>query len=44
MVEKKEFGIKQTPKETLEKWYYLMFLGRTIDEKAPNYLKQALGW
>jgi 2-oxoisovalerate dehydrogenase E1 component len=39
-----KFSIKNTPKETLEKWYYLMFLGRKIDEKAPNYLKQALGW
>ena len=40
----KPFGIKQTPKETLEKWYYLMSLGRTLDERAPNYLKQAIGW
>lgn len=40
----KKFGIKTTPKETLEKWYYLMVLGRKLDEKAPNYLKQALGW
>lgn len=40
----KKFGIIQTPKETLEKWYYLMALGRAIDDKAPNYLKQAIGW
>lgn len=40
----KTYGIKQTPKETLEKWYYLLYLGRKLDEKAPNYLKQALGW
>lgn len=38
------YGIKQTPKETLERWYYLMTLGRSLDEKAPNYLKQAIGW
>lgn len=38
------FGIVQTPKETLEKWYYLMALGRALDERAPNYLKQAIGW
>lgn len=38
------FSIKTTPKETLEKWYRLMSLGRAIDEKAPNYLKQAIGW
>jgi len=44
MLEKKKYSIKQTPKETLEQWYYLMFLGRKLDEKAPNYLKQALGW
>jgi len=40
----KIFSIKSTPKETLEKWYRLMSLGRAIDEKAPNYLKQAIGW
>ncbi len=38
------FGVVQTPKETLEKWYYLMALGRALDERAPNYLKQAIGW
>lgn len=40
----KIFGVKKTPKETLEEWYFLMQLGRIIDEKAPNYLKQAIGW
>ncbi|PKP36249.1 MAG: 2-oxoisovalerate dehydrogenase [Bacteroidetes bacterium HGW-Bacteroidetes-15] len=40
----KPFGIKQTSKETLEKWFYLLTLGRSLDEKAPNYLKQAIGW
>lgn len=40
----KIYGVKKTPKETLEKWYFLMQLGRIIDEKAPNYLKQAIGW
>ncbi len=40
----KVFSIKITPKETLEKWYRLMTIGRAIDEKAPNYLKQAIGW
>lgn len=40
----KKYGIAQTPKETLEKWYYLMALGRAIDDRAPNYLKQAIGW
>ena len=40
----KVFSVKTTPKEILEKWYRLMTLGRAIDEKAPNYLKQAIGW
>ena len=40
----KKYGIKQTPKEILLHWYKLMIIGRTIDEKAPNYLKQSLGW
>ena len=38
------YTINNTDKELLEKWYYLMTLGRMIDEKAPNYLKQAIGW
>lgn len=44
MQKDKKFSIKKTEKETLEKWYHLMVLGRNLDEKAPNYLKQALGW
>lgn len=31
-------------KATLLKWYELLVLGRLLDERAPNYLKQALGW
>ena len=42
--EDKVYSIKDTPKETLGHWYYLMTLGRQLDDKAPNYLKQALGW
>ncbi len=42
--EDKIFTLKKTDKETLRKWYYLMTLGRQIDDKAPNYLRQALGW
>ncbi len=38
------FSIKKTEKEKLLNWYYLLFLGRTLDERAPNYLKQAIGW
>lgn len=44
MVTQTPFGIKNTEKETLLKWYYLLALGRRLDERAPNYLKQALGW
>jgi 2-oxoisovalerate dehydrogenase E1 component len=42
--EDKIFTLKNVNRETLEKWYFLMTLGRQIDDKAPNYLKQALGW
>lgn len=37
-------SIKKTPQETLAKWYHLMTVGRNIDDRAPNYLKQAIGW
>ena len=40
----KVYSIKTTDKETLKKWFYLMVLGRILDDRAPNYLKQALGW
>lgn len=40
----RQHDIKKTDKKTLEKWLHLMILGRMIDERAPNYLKQALGW
>lgn len=31
-------------REELKKWYGLMHLSRVLDDKAPNYLKQGLGW
>jgi len=40
----KKYSILNTDKATLQKWYHLMVLGRLLDEKAPNYLKQAIGW
>lgn len=40
----KQYDIKTTGKEELQKWFYLMTLGRAIDEKAPAYLLQSLGW
>ncbi len=38
------YKIKTTDKETLLKWYHLLKLGRSLDDRAPNYLKQAIGW
>ncbi|BDU73915.1 alpha-ketoacid dehydrogenase subunit alpha/beta [Mesoterricola silvestris] len=29
---------------TLKGWYRTMHMGRVLDDKAPNYLKQAIGW
>lgn len=40
----KRFHIKTTDKETLEKWFRLLLVGRALDDRAPNYLKQAIGW
>ncbi len=40
----KKYSIKKTDKELLEKWFKLLTLGRTLDARAPNYLKQAIGW
>ncbi len=31
-------------RDELRRWYALMHLGRVLDDKAPNYLKQGLGW
>jgi 2-oxoisovalerate dehydrogenase E1 component len=41
---KNTFHIKYTEKEKLAHWYFLLTTGRLLDNKAPNYLKQALGW
>ena len=43
-MEKQKYSIQTTEKDVLRKWYYLMTLGRKLDDRAPNYLKQALGW
>jgi len=40
----KHFDLKKTNKKTLIDWYKVLILGRMVDERAPNYLKQALGW
>jgi 2-oxoisovalerate dehydrogenase E1 component len=44
MSTQRQFTLDNTDKETLARWYHLLTLGRQLDEKAPNYLKQALGW
>ncbi len=44
MLVKKTHDLKKTDKKTLAHWYHLLTLGRMLDERAPNYLKQALGW
>jgi 2-oxoisovalerate dehydrogenase E1 component len=38
------YSIKTVDKATLAEWYKTLVLGRKLDEKAPNYLKQAIGW
>jgi len=43
-MEQKRYDIKNTEKETLQQWFRLMTLGRALDDRAPNYLKQAVGW
>ncbi|MDH4469150.1 MAG: thiamine pyrophosphate-dependent enzyme [Bacteriovoracaceae bacterium] len=44
LTSKKFFDPKKPDKKTLLGWYRLLVLGRMIDDRAPNYLKQALGW
>lgn len=41
---KKSFDFANCDKEQLLQWYKLLTLGRMLDERAPNYLKQAVGW
>ena len=36
-------GREGPSREDLCHWYELMHLGRLLDDKAPNYLKQAIG-
>ena len=36
--------VERPSNQTLLEWYELMHLGRLLDEKAANYLKQAKGW
>lgn len=41
---KEGFTVRNTEKEILVNWFRLMTIGRMLDDRAPNYLKQALGW
>ena len=36
--------LSDASREELRKWYAMMHLSRVLDDKAPNYLKQGLGW
>ena len=40
----RKYHIKKTDKETLAKWFKILVVGRALDDRAPNYLKQAIGW
>lgn len=40
----KKYTLKNTGKDVLRQWYSLLSLGRKLDDRAPNYLKQAIGW
>lgn len=44
MQKNRKYHIRKTDKKTLENWYRLLTLGRMLDDRAPNYLKQAIGW
>ena len=38
-----DMGVSVT-KETLKRWYQLIHLGRLLDTKAANYVRQSKGW
>ena len=44
MIDLKKYSIKDTDKALLKKWFHIITLGRALDDRAPNYLKQAIGW
>ena len=41
---RKKLTLENSDKHKLLEWYRLLMIGRYLDERAPNYLKQALGW
>lgn len=40
----KIYTVKNVDKDTLREWLKVLITGRRLDERAPNYLKQAIGW
>lgn len=38
------YSITSVDKKVLQEWYKTLVVGRKLDERAPNYLKQAIGW
>ncbi|MFV0366191.1 MAG: thiamine pyrophosphate-dependent enzyme [Mangrovibacterium sp.] len=36
--------VKNVDKQMLHDWLKVLITGRRLDERAPNYLKQAIGW
>ena len=44
MAKKKSKKTSTFSAEQLKAWYKTLRLGRALDERAPNYLKQAIGW
>ena len=40
----KQYTWENIDSSTLKPWYFLLTLGRQLDDRAPNYLKQATGW
>jgi len=40
----KIYTIKNVEKDVLHQWLKTLVVGRKLDERAPNYLKQAIGW
>jgi 2-oxoisovalerate dehydrogenase E1 component len=44
MKKDKKYHVKTTEKGLLEQWFRMMTVGRLLDDRAPNYLKQAIGW
>ncbi|MFV0521553.1 MAG: thiamine pyrophosphate-dependent enzyme [Mangrovibacterium sp.] len=40
----KIYSVKSVDRDTLKEWLRTLIIGRQLDVRAPNYLKQAIGW